>query len=84
VATALGGVRNQLDAIRALKMQLTSIGTAAREVNAGLDRMRDGVLASVSEAETALRAGVATAAANAGTRPASVTAARGPQAVHAA
>ena len=56
VSGALAGIRNQLDAIRGLKMQLTTIGTAAREVNAGLDRMREGVLSSVSDAETALRA----------------------------
>jgi len=56
VSSALTGIRNQLDAIRGLKMQLTTIGTAAKEVHAGLDRMRDGVLSSVSEAEAALRA----------------------------
>jgi len=56
VSGALAGIRNQLDAIRGLKMQLTKIGTAAREVNAGLDRMREGVLSSVSDAEAALRA----------------------------
>jgi len=56
VSGALAGIRNQLDAIRGLKMQLTTIGTAAREVNAGLDRMREGVLSSVAEAEAALRA----------------------------
>jgi len=56
VSGALAGIRNQLDAIRGLKMQLTTIGTAAREVNAGLDRMREGVLSSVSDAEAALRA----------------------------
>jgi hypothetical protein len=55
VSNALAGIRNGLDAIRGLKMQLTTIGTAAREVNAGLDRMREGVLASVAEAESALR-----------------------------
>jgi hypothetical protein len=53
---ALAAIRNQLDVIRGLKMQLTTIGTAAREVGSGLDRMREGVLASVGEAEAALRA----------------------------
>ncbi len=55
VSGALSGIRNQLDAIRGLKMQLTTIGTAAREVHAGLERMREGVLSSVSDAEAALR-----------------------------
>lgn len=55
VSSALSGIRNQLDAIRGLKMQLTAIGTAAREVHTGLERMREGVLSSVSDAEAALR-----------------------------
>jgi hypothetical protein len=36
-------------------MTLTSIGTSAREVNAGLDKLRDGILARIAEAETELR-----------------------------
>ena len=32
-------------------MQLTSIGTAARSVNAGLDELRDGIMARIAEAE---------------------------------
>ena len=55
VSGALAAIRNQLDGIRGLKMQLTTIGTAARDVNSGLDRMREAVLASVGEAEAALR-----------------------------
>lgn len=56
IAAALTAIRNQLDAIRALKVQLTSIGTASQAVNAGLDKLRDGVLARVVEAEEQLRA----------------------------
>jgi hypothetical protein len=56
VADALAAIRNQLDAIRGLKMQLTTIGAAAREVHTGLDRMREGVLLHLGEAEAALRA----------------------------
>lgn len=55
VSGALAAIRNQLDGIRGLKMQLTTIGTAARDINTGLDRMREAVLSSVGEAESALR-----------------------------
>ena len=55
ITGALAAIRNQLDGIRGLKMQLTTIGTAAREINAGLDRMREAVLSSVTDAEQALR-----------------------------
>ena len=61
VGEALTGIRAQLEAIRALKSHLTSIGTAAREVGDGLDRMRDGVLARVADAEAELRAAQAAA-----------------------
>jgi len=56
IAAALVAIRNQLDAIRTLKTQLTSIGTASLAVNAGLDKLREGVLARVAEAEEQLRA----------------------------
>ena len=55
VGAALTAVRGQLDAIRALKMQLTSIGNVSREVSAGLDRLREGVLAHIADAEQELR-----------------------------
>lgn len=55
IAAALVAIRNQLDEIRALKTQLTSIGTASQGVSAGLDRLREGVLARVAEAEGELR-----------------------------
>jgi hypothetical protein len=56
IREALTGIRGQLDAIRALKMQLTSIAGASRDVGAGLDRLREGVLTRVAEAEAELRA----------------------------
>ncbi|MGD0247550.1 MAG: hypothetical protein ABSB75_00705 [Candidatus Limnocylindrales bacterium] len=56
VAEALNGVREQLETLRALKLTLTSIGTSAREVHAGLDKLRDGILARLAEAESELRA----------------------------
>lgn len=55
LAASLEGIRGQLDAIRGLKAQLTSIGSASQQVSAGLERLRDGVLARVGEAETLLR-----------------------------
>jgi hypothetical protein len=55
VVTALAGVREQLETLRALKVTLTSIGTSAKDVYAGLDRLRDGILARLAEAEAELR-----------------------------
>jgi hypothetical protein len=55
IAVALNGVREQLETLRSLKLTLTSIGTSAREVHAGLDRLRDGILARLTEAEAELR-----------------------------
>ncbi len=55
VSEALKGIREQLETLRALKMTLTSIGTSAKEVYAGLDRLRDGILARLVEAEAELR-----------------------------
>ena len=55
VAAALRGVREQLDTLRALKMTLTSIGTSAKDVQNGLDRLRDGILARIAEAEAELK-----------------------------
>ena len=55
VKVALDGVREQLDLIKGLKATLTSIGNHSRDVGAGLDRLRDGVLLRVAEAEAELR-----------------------------
>ena len=55
IATALGGIREQLEAIRRLKTQLTSIRSTTGLVSEGLDRLRDGVLARVCEIEAELR-----------------------------
>ena len=55
VTEALNGVREQLETLRALKVTLTSIGTSAKEVYTGLDKLRDGILARIVEAETELR-----------------------------
>jgi hypothetical protein len=55
VGRALQGVREQLDAIRALKAQLTSVSNATKAVWTGLDTLRNGILAKVAEAEAELR-----------------------------
>ncbi|HEY5435227.1 MAG TPA: hypothetical protein VIK13_08330 [Candidatus Limnocylindrales bacterium] len=55
IGRALAGVREQLDAIRSLKVQLTSVSNAARTVSTGLDSLRTGILARVAEAEAELR-----------------------------
>ncbi len=55
VGRALSGIREQLDAIRALKMQLTSVASAAESVKGGLDTLRNSILARVAEAEAELR-----------------------------
>jgi hypothetical protein len=55
IARALAGVKEQLEVIRALKTQLTSVANVAKSVTDGLDAMRTGILARVGEAEAELR-----------------------------
>ena len=55
VGRALAGVREQLEAIRNLKTQLTSVANVTKAVADGLDAMRAGILARVGEAEAELR-----------------------------
>jgi hypothetical protein len=62
IAKALAGVREQLEMVRNLKTQLTSISNVTRTVTDGLDTMRAGILARVVEAEGELRAARAQAA----------------------
>jgi hypothetical protein len=62
IGRALAGVREQLEAIRALKTQLTSVSNATKAVWTGLDTLRTGILARVAEAEAELRAAQATPA----------------------
>ena len=56
IHAALDGVREQLEVIKGLKSTLTSMGNHARDVSSGLDRLREGVVARVAEAEAELRA----------------------------
>ena len=60
VQAALTRIGGELDALRALKTRLATIGTAADAVSAGLDQLRDGIVARLAEAETELRLGGAT------------------------
>jgi hypothetical protein len=57
VREALARIAPELDALRALKVRLTTIATASTAVNAGLDALRDALLARIAEAESLLRPG---------------------------
>jgi hypothetical protein len=56
IGSALNEIRQQLEVIRQLKSQLTSISNASKGVADGLDLMRAGILARVTEAESEIRA----------------------------
>ena len=55
IANALTGVREQLELVKGLKATLTSIGNHTRDVSTGLDKLRDGVMARIVEAEGELQ-----------------------------
>lgn len=55
ITSALAALKVELEAVRALKMSLTSIKTTADTVAAGLDRLRDQILTRVTEAEACLQ-----------------------------
>lgn len=54
VLQSVAAVRIELEAVRRLKTQLTSIRTTTGEITAGLDRLREQVLARVADAEAQL------------------------------
>jgi hypothetical protein len=56
ITTALTAIREQLEVVRQLKSQLTSISNATKAVWTGLDTMRSNILARVTEAESEIRA----------------------------
>jgi hypothetical protein len=56
VQAALTGIREQLEVVRQLKSQLTSISNATKAVWTGLDSMRSAILSRVAEAESEIRA----------------------------
>jgi hypothetical protein len=55
IGAALTAIREQLELVRGLKVQLTSISNTARTVWAGVDAMRSNILARVAEAEAEIR-----------------------------
>ena len=55
IGSALTAIREQLEVVRTLKSQLTSIMTSTKAVWTGLDTMRTSILARVVEAEAELR-----------------------------
>jgi hypothetical protein len=54
VQTALTGIRETLELVRGLKVQLTSIGTTSENVSKALDKLREAILAWISRAEREL------------------------------
>ena len=56
IGTALTAIREQLEVVRQLKTQLTSISNATKAVWTGLDTMRSTIIARVGEAEAEIRA----------------------------
>jgi hypothetical protein len=60
---ALERVCAELDSVRGLKTRLSTIGTAAKAVNAGLDQLREAIVARIIEAEAELRMDVSQGAA---------------------
>ena len=61
VLATVAAIKTELDALRRLKVQLTSIRSTATDVTAGLDRLREAILARVTDAETQLQVGQAEA-----------------------
>jgi len=55
IGVALTAIREQLELVRQLKSQLTSIANTTRTVSSGLDDMRSTILARVAEAEAEIR-----------------------------
>jgi hypothetical protein len=61
VRAALVGVRAELDALKGIKATLTSISNSATGVQQALDRLREAIVARVTEAEAEIRAARAAA-----------------------
>jgi hypothetical protein len=54
VAASLTAIREALESIRGLKVQLTNIGTTSAGVSAALDKLREAILAWITRAEKEL------------------------------
>lgn len=57
LSQALAAVKTELDAVRGLKVKLTSIRSVAGEVTLALDALREQILLRVAEAEAQLKVG---------------------------
>jgi hypothetical protein len=57
VLACVAAIKTELEALRRLKTQLTSIRNTAGDVSVGLDHLRDAISARVADAESQLRAG---------------------------
>ena len=55
VSAALTAIKECLETVRGLKVQLTSIGTTSAGVSAGHDKLREAILAWIARAERELR-----------------------------
>jgi hypothetical protein len=54
VRAALTAIRECLEVVRGLKVQLTNIGTTSAGVSTGLDKLREAILAWIARAEREL------------------------------
>lgn len=61
LAQALAALKTELEGVRRLKVQLSSIRSTASDVAAGLDRLREQILLRVADAEAQLQPPTATA-----------------------
>jgi len=57
VLAAIAAIKTELDRLRSLKMQLTSIAKTANEVSGGLDQLREAIVARVADAEAQVAPG---------------------------
>ena len=55
VQAALTAIREALEAVRSLKVQLSNIGSTSAAVSGGLDKLREAILAWISRAERELK-----------------------------
>jgi hypothetical protein len=56
ITESLRTIREALELVRALKVQLTNIGTSSRSVSESLDKLRTVVIAAIDQAERAISA----------------------------
>jgi hypothetical protein len=54
LSQALTSIREALEVVRSLKIQLTAIGATSSQVSAGLDKLRSAILGQIARAEGAI------------------------------